>query len=452
MQSNVTVETNPALIKWADLIAGTTVVPTTENASCDVCDTQADPFPGSQVTGLYEGAHYYHCDGFRPVFSCMMRNFAPYCPVCTRRILQVLDPFQPANSPPSCDADGPYVAECAGPTTPVELDGDGSSDFDCDTLSFDWTGPFTGGSASGPMPTVSFPGTGVFGVTLEVNDGSGAVACNAQITVEDTTAPSLTAPPDATAECAAPGGTAVDLGIPVASDVCDASVTVSNDAPALFPLGDTIVTWTAMDDSGNATQDTQTVTVEDTTPPLLSLSVSPTVLWPPNHKLVGITATLLASDVCDPDPAIQLVSITSDEPDDGKGDGATSNDIQGAAFGTDDRAFQLRSERQGGGDGREYRITYQASDGSANTTTAEAVVSVPANQKKSSSAQRARFNWRPAFPSGGRNHVGVEYDVVATFTPHRTTTIRITGFSHLDGEAYATCSSPPAPSRRTAAT
>jgi nitrite reductase (NADH) large subunit len=40
----------------------------------------------------------------------------------------------------------------------------------------------------------------------------------------------------------------------------------------------------------------------------------------------------------------------------------------------------------------------------------------------------------PAFPSGGRRHVGIEYDVVATFTPHRTTTIEV-GFSHLDGGA-----------------
>src|SRR5262245_2541194 len=92
-QANVTIQTNPMLLKWGDLIAGTTAVPTTTNASCDVCDTQANPFPGTQTVGLYEGAHYYHCDAYRPVFSCMMRNFAPFCPVCTRRINQTLEPF-----------------------------------------------------------------------------------------------------------------------------------------------------------------------------------------------------------------------------------------------------------------------------------------------------------------------------------------------------------------------
>lgn len=64
------------------------------------------------------------------------------------------------NLPPSCDANGPYLAQCAGPTTAVTLNGSGSSDPNDDPLIFEWTGPFTGGTASGVMPTVSFPGLG----------------------------------------------------------------------------------------------------------------------------------------------------------------------------------------------------------------------------------------------------------------------------------------------------
>ena len=94
-QPNVTIETNRALVKWNDLILSTTPVPTTENFDCMQCDPQHDPYGGQTVTGLYEGAHYYHCDSFRPAFNCMMRNFAPFCPVCTHRILQVLEPYQP---------------------------------------------------------------------------------------------------------------------------------------------------------------------------------------------------------------------------------------------------------------------------------------------------------------------------------------------------------------------
>ena len=94
VQPNVTVETNRTLVKWGDLILSSTPVPTTVNANCAQCDPQYDPYPGQTVTGLYEGAHYYHCDSFRPAFNCMMRNLSSFCPVCTRRILQVLEPYQ----------------------------------------------------------------------------------------------------------------------------------------------------------------------------------------------------------------------------------------------------------------------------------------------------------------------------------------------------------------------
>lgn len=92
-EANVTIETDRDLVKWSELILPATPILTTNNADCTLCDPQGNPFPGQTVVGLYEGAHYYHCDSYRPVFSCMMRNFAAFCPVCTRRILDVLDPY-----------------------------------------------------------------------------------------------------------------------------------------------------------------------------------------------------------------------------------------------------------------------------------------------------------------------------------------------------------------------
>jgi endo-1,4-beta-xylanase len=74
---------------------------------------------------------------------------------------------------------------------------------------------------------------------------------------------------------------------------------------------------------------------------------------------------------------VRLVSITSNEPDNGLGDGDTGGDIQGAAFGTDDREFFLRAERGGVGAGRTYTVTYSATDGSGNSTVRQAVVVVP---------------------------------------------------------------------------
>jgi hypothetical protein len=90
-----------------------------------------------------------------------------------------------------------------------------------------------------------------------------------------------------------------------------------------------------------------------------------------------IVATVIVSDICDPDPQVILVSITSNEPDEGLGDGDHPDDIQEADFGTEDYEFQLRSERSGLGDGRIYTVTYSATDGSGNEAVATADVYVP---------------------------------------------------------------------------
>jgi hypothetical protein len=118
-------------------------------------------------------------------------------------------------------------------------------------------------------------------------------------------------------------------------------------------------------------------------PPVLSVGLTPDLLWPPNHRMVDVHADVTASAPSGP-VAISLISVASNEPDDavGTGDGSTVDDIQGHAVGTADVDFRLRAERAGEGNGRAYTVTYAATttNGSMVTTTASALVVVPHSQ------------------------------------------------------------------------
>jgi hypothetical protein len=118
----------------------------------------------------------------------------------------------------------------------------------------------------------------------------------------------------------------------------------------------------------------------DVTPPVIVVDLNRTVMWPPNHKMVDIFATVQVTDNRDPSPTFVLIDVTSNEPDNGRGDGNTVDDIQGCEFGTADTAFQLRAERRGGGYGREYTIIYEATDASGNTAQMTVAVRVPHDQ------------------------------------------------------------------------
>ena len=114
----------------------------------------------------------------------------------------------------------------------------------------------------------------------------------------------------------------------------------------------------------------------DTTPPNLSVTISPDKLWPANGKLVPVTATITIKDDYDPQPEIKLVSITANET-------LTLDDANEVKPGTDDRQFQLRAKRDGKNKaGRIYTVTYSATDGSGNKATASATVTVPHDQGK----------------------------------------------------------------------
>lgn len=119
----------------------------------------------------------------------------------------------------------------------------------------------------------------------------------------------------------------------------------------------------------------------DITPPVLSVTVAPTILWPPNHEMVEVVPTVTVTDDYDSRPLVEL-KITSNEPVLTQGAGRTDSDIQETRVWDHqqkkmlDKIF-LRAERSGTGSGRIYTINYSATDFSGNAATASATVTVP---------------------------------------------------------------------------
>jgi hypothetical protein len=110
-------------------------------------------------------------------------------------------------------------------------------------------------------------------VTWTVKDKAGnTMSCSQSVTVTDDDPPVISCPDDLTVEtnngCTFDGS----IGTATATDNCTeiAAISISNDAPAVFQLGETIVTWTATDVAGNSVSGNQTIIVNDNTPPVIT--------------------------------------------------------------------------------------------------------------------------------------------------------------------------------------
>jgi IgA Peptidase M64 len=99
-EPNVTIDTNRQTVKWAYAISASTAVPTMSNPDCATVDTRPSPVPAGTV-GLFEGAHYYHCDAFRAEYNCKMQMLGePFCRVCQDVIRNRIAPAPTTYPPP----------------------------------------------------------------------------------------------------------------------------------------------------------------------------------------------------------------------------------------------------------------------------------------------------------------------------------------------------------------
>lgn len=118
-----------------------------------------------------------------------------------------------------------------------------------------------------------------------------------KVIVQDTTAPAITVPGPITAEATGPGGASVTFSVS-ANDIVDGAVNVTTDhnSGSAFPLGTTTVTATASDAHGNSASMTFTVTVQDTTAPVITAPSDMTVeATKPGGADVSFSAT--AADI-----------------------------------------------------------------------------------------------------------------------------------------------------------
>jgi len=118
-----------------------------------------------------------------------------------------------------------------------------------------------------------------------------------------------------------------------------------------------------------------------TAPIISSVSASPNTLWAPNHKMVPVTITTVASDNCGGVPVCSIASASSNEPDNGLGDGNTTGDVVVTGANT----LLLRAERAGVGSGRVYTIGMSCTDAAGNRSLVSyTTVTVPHDQGKRS--------------------------------------------------------------------
>src|SRR5260370_1075550 len=139
-----------------------------------------------------------------------------------------------------------------------------------------------------------------------------SATCPQLVIVTDNQPPSITCPALVTivASPSLCGATNVALGTPTVSDNCDGGISITNNAPAMFPVGTNTVIWTATDSHGNTATCPQLVIVTDNQPPSITCPALVTVVASPG--LCGATNVTLSA------PAISdncgAVTVTNNAP------------------------------------------------------------------------------------------------------------------------------------------
>ncbi|WP_162426285.1 HYR domain-containing protein [Pontibacter pudoricolor] len=180
-------------------------------------------------------------------------------------VKDVTAPVIAATEPVAADADAGQCGATISITVPEVTDNCGAR-------------PANGTRSDNLALDAQYP-VGTTTITWNATDvnGNAATAVTQTVTVTDTQAPTITAPSNvkiaANAQCQA---TDVALGTPTTADNCKVE-SVTNNAPASYPLGDTEVIWTVTDAAGLTATTKQVVTVVDETAPVVAAAANQAV-------------------------------------------------------------------------------------------------------------------------------------------------------------------------------
>src|SRR2546427_7711046 len=137
-----------------------------------------------------------------------------------------------------------------------------------------------------------------FTLLLKATSNNCPSACTSDILVNDTVPPTLAPPPDVVLEC--PANTATNVtGVAVAHDDCS-QVTVSYSDSVSNTCGGAKVilrTWSAVDLCGNSTNAIQTITMRDTTRPVVTCPPNRTLECPADTS-TNANGMATATDTC----------------------------------------------------------------------------------------------------------------------------------------------------------
>lgn len=298
---------------------------------------------------------------------------------------------------PTVDAGGPYIVD-EGSALTLAASGDVAPD--AQPATYDWDldgdGTFETAGRTPLLSTVDIDGPTSFVVTARVCDVLDQCATDTATVDVVNVAPQVSAGRDRTVfrhEVVALNGRFADparalddryatqwtitdeatgdkVGAPVTADVehgLTVGHTLSFDAPGTY-AADLDVT----DADGATGSDDLRIRVLNQPPDCSAAGPSIGELWPPNHRMVDVTLDGVVDGDGDPIDVV-VTQIRADEPVEANGDGTSSPDGTGVGTST----ASVRAERQGGGNGRVYQITWTATDPLGGACQATATVSVP---------------------------------------------------------------------------